>query len=299
MPFGTPVIAHFFRVLAARRVPLPVALVALTFPAGLAGLAFDAALAGFAGFMLPPLFGFAAALAGVPVPLPALLAALADLPAPEERLPVADFAGADLAALPAVDGFAARAGFAAFAGGATLPDFARLDDLVRAAVSSLLPAAGVAVADLPARDDLPLERFAGRSLLPLVSLSTGAAACFSCLLRDAGGDFVSEAGAASGRWPFDEVEADAVPAGDVDAGRLADRGGVAGRAGRGEGWLAAAASASARSLSASSWVIWPRRTMYCTSSRALSTAKPASPAAAPMTSRMAPAMRLPASIPIS
>ncbi len=56
-----------------------------------------------------------------------------------------------------------------------------------------------------------------------------------------------------------------------------------------------ASSASRMSLSASSCVIWPRRTMYCTRSRALSIAKPARPAAAPMTSFMAAATLLPAS----
>src|SRR5439155_392827 len=52
---------------------------------------------------------------------------------------------------------------------------------------------------------------------------------------------------------------------------------------------------SRRSLSASSCVICPRRTMNDTRSRALSTAKPAIPAAALMTSFIAMATRLPAS----
>ena len=61
------------------------------------------------------------------------------------------------------------------------------------------------------------------------------------------------------------------------------------------GRLSCAASASRISLSASSGVIWPRLTMYCTRSRALSMAKPAIPAAALMTSFIAAATLLPAS----
>lgn len=44
-----------------------------------------------------------------------------------------------------------------------------------------------------------------------------------------------------------------------------------------------------------SGIIWPRRTMYCTRSRALSTANAVRPAAAPMTSLRAPDILLPAS----
>src|SRR5688500_4610732 len=61
------------------------------------------------------------------------------------------------------------------------------------------------------------------------------------------------------------------------------------------GFLEWASSASRISLSASSWVIWPRRTMYCTRSRALSIAKPARPAAALITSFIAEETLLPAS----
>lgn len=74
----------------------------------------------------------------------------------------------------------------------------------------------------------------------------------------------------------------------------ATRGGGAGR-----GSLRAASSAWRMSCSPSSADICPRRTMYCTRSRALSTAKPASPAAALITSRNAPPIRLPASSEIS
>ena len=61
------------------------------------------------------------------------------------------------------------------------------------------------------------------------------------------------------------------------------------------GFLECASSASRISLSASSCVIWPRRTMYCTRSRALSMANPASPAAALITSFIAEETLLPAS----
>ena len=61
------------------------------------------------------------------------------------------------------------------------------------------------------------------------------------------------------------------------------------------GFLPWASSASRMSLSASSCVIWPRRTMYCTRSRALSMAKPARPAAALITSFIAEETLLPAS----
>lgn len=94
--------------------------------------------------------------------------------------------------------------------------------------------------------------------------------------------------------PFRAVAAVRFAAGGSDeVGRLLSRSGV--------GWIlrGAAASASLIRRSASSWVIWPRRTMYWMSSRALSTAKPARPAAAPMTSRIALAIRLLASCPIS
>src|SRR5688572_25453502 len=55
------------------------------------------------------------------------------------------------------------------------------------------------------------------------------------------------------------------------------------------------ASTSRISLSASSCVIWPRRTMYWSRSRALSTTRPVRPAAAPTTSFIAAAILLPAS----
>src|SRR5258705_3134095 len=61
------------------------------------------------------------------------------------------------------------------------------------------------------------------------------------------------------------------------------------------GFFECASSASRMSLSASSCVIWPRRTMYCTRSRALSMANPASPAAALITSFIAEETLLPAS----
>jgi len=84
------------------------------------------------------------------------------------------------------------------------------------------------------------------------------------------------------------------------AGRAAFGGGAAAPdAPSGRGRCATASSASRSSRSASSWLIWPRRTMYCTRSRALSIAKAANPAAAPITSRIAPAILLPASAPIS
>src|SRR3954467_9880973 len=54
------------------------------------------------------------------------------------------------------------------------------------------------------------------------------------------------------------------------------------------GFLLCTASTSRTSFSPSSAVIWPRRTMYCTRSRALSTANPAIPAAAFIISRIAP-----------
>lgn len=54
-------------------------------------------------------------------------------------------------------------------------------------------------------------------------------------------------------------------------------------------------SASRNSRSPCSCVICPRRTMYCTRSRALSTVKLAMPAAAWMTSRIVDAIMLPAS----
>ncbi|MGH7664543.1 MAG: hypothetical protein ACRENI_09655 [Gemmatimonadaceae bacterium] len=56
-----------------------------------------------------------------------------------------------------------------------------------------------------------------------------------------------------------------------------------------------ACSASRISRSASSWLIWPRRTMNWTRSRALSTANPASPVAAARTSPIADAILAPAS----
>src|SRR5438034_4104280 len=59
--------------------------------------------------------------------------------------------------------------------------------------------------------------------------------------------------------------------------------------------LACEASTSRINLSASSWVICPRRTMYWSRSRALSRTSPVSPAAAPITSFMAAAILLPAS----
>ena len=61
------------------------------------------------------------------------------------------------------------------------------------------------------------------------------------------------------------------------------------------GFFEWASSASRISLSASSCVICPRRTMYCTRSRALSMAKPARPAAALITSFIADETLLPAS----
>src|SRR5687768_12590747 len=63
----------------------------------------------------------------------------------------------------------------------------------------------------------------------------------------------------------------------------------------GFGRLALASSASRMSLSASSCVIWPRRTMYWTRSRALSMAKPARPTAALITSFIAAPTLVPAS----
>lgn len=59
--------------------------------------------------------------------------------------------------------------------------------------------------------------------------------------------------------------------------------------------LSCAASASRINFSPSSGVICPRRTMYCTRSRALSIAKPAIPAAALITSFMADDTLVPAS----
>jgi hypothetical protein len=56
-----------------------------------------------------------------------------------------------------------------------------------------------------------------------------------------------------------------------------------------------ASSASRISTSASSAAICPRRTMNCTTSRAVSTTKPDSPDAAWIRSRIAPVIRLPAS----
>lgn len=61
------------------------------------------------------------------------------------------------------------------------------------------------------------------------------------------------------------------------------------------GLVPCACSTSRINLSASSCVICPRRTMYCTSSRALSSANAVSPAAAPITSFIAAAILLPAS----
>jgi hypothetical protein len=97
----------------------------------------------------------------------------------------------------------------------------------------------------------------------------------------AGAATVGFAGAAAGRG-----------AGGGATGALAF--GIGGGAG-GFGRFAAASSASFRRRSASSCVICPRRTMYCTRSRALSIANDVSPAAAPMTSRMVAVIRLDAS----
>src|SRR3982751_4805252 len=85
----------------------------------------------------------------------------------------------------------------------------------------------------------------------------------------------------------------------VVAGTAAGTGALEGKGATGGGddgfRLACEASTSRISLSASSWVICPRRTMYWRRSRALSKTSPVRPAAAPITSFIAAAILLPAS----
>lgn len=171
---------------------------------------------------------------------------------------------------------------------ADFPDFADFADFVALVVFAAFVALGALVA------------------LPLL-----AAAFFAAPLFVDGGvvapfddDFTDDAGAAAagrgsdafdagGLAPPEEV-VDRSAAGLVGAGRSAARVSTGTAEGRGSGDRSGGrvdgreeaplfrepSSASRRSCSPCSEVIWPRRTMYCTRSRALSTVKLAMPAAA-------------------
>ena len=198
----------------------------------------------------------------------------------------------DLAGFADLEGFADLAGFTGLAGFGGLADFA--DFAPRLAGLSDPLEAGPDVLAFDA-DDVTFFTgdIAGRALVALAAPGVTVAdlEVAAPAVARSGAGLAAEAGVTTG----DKCEAAPEANGEGLAGDvLTPTGGRTGT-GRGDLRLAFASSASRMSLSASSWVIWPRRTIYCTRSRALSTAKPASPAAALITSFMAAAILLPAS----
>jgi len=192
------------------------------------------------------------------------------------RLPLV--AEADLAV---VEDFSFRGAFTAFA----------------VFLSDLLSVASVTVFDVFAGLDAfsaaaafsPFGALAAFAAFPALPDRAASVAAASGGLVDSGARVALGAPAASGARA---AGADLLLVGDPT-------GGAGGCLGWGGFRLRAASSASRISFSPSSGDICPRLTMYCTRSRALSTAKPARPAAALITSRSAPPILFPASWEIS